>query len=197
MSFSSVHSLSHVHSLRPHGHQASLSITNSQSLPKLMSIESVTPSNHLILCHPLLLPPSVFPSIRVFSMSQLFASGGQSIGVIVVVVQLLSHVQLFCDPIDKVDCKAALSVGFPSKNTGVGCHFLLDPWIRDLPGFPALAGGFSTTEPPGKPLLFLYMQVKVWVYSCTTAPYHKWKLGSSSCRHCSRLGSADKQGLMF
>ena len=47
--------------------QASLSITNSQSLLKLMSIESVMPSNHLILCCPLLLPPSVFPSIRVFS----------------------------------------------------------------------------------------------------------------------------------
>ena len=47
--------------------QASLSITNTQSLLKLMSIESAMPSNHLILCHPLLLPPSVFPSIRVFS----------------------------------------------------------------------------------------------------------------------------------
>ena len=47
--------------------QASLSITNSQSLLKLMSIESVMPSNHLILCSPLLLLPSVFPSIRVFS----------------------------------------------------------------------------------------------------------------------------------
>ena len=47
--------------------QASLSITNSYSLLKLMSIESVMPSNHLILCHPLLLPPSNFPSIRVFS----------------------------------------------------------------------------------------------------------------------------------
>ena len=47
--------------------QASLSITNSQSLLKLMFIESVMPSNHLILCHPLLLPPSIFPSIRVFS----------------------------------------------------------------------------------------------------------------------------------
>ena len=47
--------------------QASLSITNSQSLLKLMSIESVMPSNHLILCYPLLLPPSIFPSIRVFS----------------------------------------------------------------------------------------------------------------------------------
>ena len=45
----------------------SLSITNSQSLLKHMSIESVMPSNHLILCHPLLLPPSIFPSIRVFS----------------------------------------------------------------------------------------------------------------------------------
>ena len=48
-------------------HQASLSITNSRSLLKLMSIESVMPSNHLILCHPLLLLPSIFPSIRVFS----------------------------------------------------------------------------------------------------------------------------------
>ena len=47
--------------------QASLCITNSQSLLKLMSIESVMPSNHLILCHPLLLLPSIFPSIRVFS----------------------------------------------------------------------------------------------------------------------------------
>ena len=48
-------------------HQASSSITNSQSLLKLMSIELVMPSSHLILCHPLLLPPSIFPSIRVFS----------------------------------------------------------------------------------------------------------------------------------
>ena len=47
--------------------QASLSITNSQSLHKLMSIESVMPTNHLILCRPLLPPPSIFPSIRVFS----------------------------------------------------------------------------------------------------------------------------------
>ena len=47
--------------------QTSLSITNSRSSLKLMSIESVMPSNHLILCHPLLLPPSIFPSIRVFS----------------------------------------------------------------------------------------------------------------------------------
>ena len=47
--------------------QASLSITNSPSLLKLMSIKSVMPSNHLILCHPLLLLPSIFPSIRVFS----------------------------------------------------------------------------------------------------------------------------------
>ena len=48
-------------------HQASLSIINSWSLLKLMSIELVMPSNHLILCHPLLLLPSIFPSIRVFS----------------------------------------------------------------------------------------------------------------------------------
>ena len=57
--------------LRPHpwtaACQGSLSFTISQSLFKLLSIELVIPSNHLILCHPLLLPPSIFPSIRVFS----------------------------------------------------------------------------------------------------------------------------------
>ena len=60
-------------------HQASLSITNSRSLPKLMSTESVMPSNHLILCRPLLLLPSIFPNIRVFSNES--ASGGQNTGV--------------------------------------------------------------------------------------------------------------------
>ena len=68
--FSSVLSLGHVRLFATPwstAHQASLSITNSQSLLKLMSIKSVVPSNHLILCHPLLLLPSIFPSIRVFS----------------------------------------------------------------------------------------------------------------------------------
>ena len=69
-SASSVQSLSHVRLfVTPWnaGRQASLSITNSRSLLKLMSIELVMPSNHLILCLPLLLLPSIFPSIRVFS----------------------------------------------------------------------------------------------------------------------------------
>ena len=68
--FSSVQSLSHVQLFATPwttARQASLSITNSQSPPKPMSIESVMPSNHLILCRPLLLLPSIFPSIRVFS----------------------------------------------------------------------------------------------------------------------------------
>ena len=68
--FSSVQSLSRVWLFVTSwttARQASLSINNSQSLLKLTSIELVMPSNHLILCHPRLLPPSVFPSIRVFS----------------------------------------------------------------------------------------------------------------------------------
>jgi len=72
--FSSVQSLSRVRLFATPwtaAHQASLSITNSWSLLKLTSIESVMPSNHLILCHPLLLPPSIFPSIRVFSSESL------------------------------------------------------------------------------------------------------------------------------
>ena len=61
--------------------QASLSITNSWSLPKLMFIESVMPSNHLILCHSLSSCPQSYPASGSFQMSQLFTSGGQSIGV--------------------------------------------------------------------------------------------------------------------
>ena len=72
-------------SLQCHGPQHArlpcLSITSSRSLLKLMCIESVMPPNHLILCRPLLLLPSIFPSIRVFSNTQLLTSGGLSIGV--------------------------------------------------------------------------------------------------------------------
>ena len=80
MVFSSVPSLSHVWLFATPwtaACQASLSITNSWSLLKLMSIASVIPSNHLIFCRPLLLQPSIFPASGSFQMSQLFASGGQ------------------------------------------------------------------------------------------------------------------------
>ena len=74
-------------SLRPRGlhaaRQASLFFTISLSSLKFMSIESVMPSNHFILCHPLLLCPQSFPASRSFPMSCLFASSGQSIGVAV------------------------------------------------------------------------------------------------------------------
>ena len=81
--FSSVQLPSHVQLFVtpwPAAHQASLSFTNSQSQPKHVSIESVMPSNHLILCLPLLLPQS-FPASGSFQMNQLFTSGSQSIGV--------------------------------------------------------------------------------------------------------------------
>ena len=70
VSIESVQSLSHVQFFATPwtaARQASLSITNSPSLLKLKSLKLVMPSNHLILCHPLLLPPSILPSIRVFS----------------------------------------------------------------------------------------------------------------------------------
>ena len=82
--FSSVQSLSRVRLFTnpwTAACQASLSITNSRSSPKLMSNESVMPSSHLILCRPFLLLPPIPPSIRVFSNESLFAWGGQSIGV--------------------------------------------------------------------------------------------------------------------
>ena len=67
-------------SLWPHGHQAFLSFTISQSLLKLMSIELVMPLNHLVLCPPLLFLPSIFPASGSFPMIWPFASGGQNIG---------------------------------------------------------------------------------------------------------------------
>ena len=78
---------------RTAAHQASLSITNSWRLLKLTSIKLVMPSSHLILCRPLLLLPSIFPSIRVFPMSQLFSSGGQNIGVSVSASGLPMNIQ--------------------------------------------------------------------------------------------------------
>ena len=81
---SSVQSLSHVQLfVTPWiaAHQASLSITNSRGSLRLTSIESVMPSSHLILCHPLLLLPQSLPASGSFPMSQLFTWGGQSIGV--------------------------------------------------------------------------------------------------------------------
>ena len=90
--------------------QASLSITNSWSLLKLMCIESVMPSNHLILCCPLLLLPSVFPRIRVFSNAAAAKSRQSCL--------------TLCNPIDGSP-PGSHPWDSPGKNTGVGCHFLL------------------------------------------------------------------------
>ena len=90
-------------------HQASLSITNSWSLLKLMSIKSVMPSNHLILCCCLLFPPSIFPSIRVFSVSQFFTSSGQSIGVSASASALPMNIQ------DLFPLRLTRSISLPSK----------------------------------------------------------------------------------
>ena len=94
--FSSVQSLTHVRLFATPwtaARQASLSITNSQSSLKLIPIELVMPSNNLILCHPLLLLPSIVPSIRVFSVSQIFASGCQSIRVLASASVLSMNIQ--------------------------------------------------------------------------------------------------------
>ena len=94
--FSSVQSLSHVWLfVTPWiaACQASLSITKSWSSLKLMSTESVMPSNHLILCHPLLFRLQSFPASRSFQMSQFFVSRGQSIGVSASASVLPMHIQ--------------------------------------------------------------------------------------------------------
>ena len=95
-SFSSVQSLSRVRlfaTLWIAACQASLSITNSQSLLKLMSVESVMPSNHLILCRPLSLCLQSFPPSGSFPMSQFLTSSGQSIGVSASASELPMNIQ--------------------------------------------------------------------------------------------------------
>ena len=90
---SSVQSLSSVWLLGTAALQASLFITNSQSLLKLMSIKLVIQSHHLVLCHPLLLLLQSFPASGSFPMSQLFTSGGQSIGVSALALVLPINIQ--------------------------------------------------------------------------------------------------------
>ena len=96
LTFSSVQSLSRVRLFATPwtaARQASLSITNSRSPPKPMSIESVMPSNRLILCRPLLLPPSIFPSIRVFSNESVLCIRLPNIGVSVSASVLPMNIQ--------------------------------------------------------------------------------------------------------
>ena len=128
---SSVQSLSHVRLFATPwtaAHQASLSITNSQSLLKLMSIEPVMPSNHLILCRPLLLPPSVFPSIKSFQMSQFFPSGGENIGVSASASVLPKYSGLFPFRMDWLDLVQYKGLSRVFSNTTVQKH-LYSPTI--------------------------------------------------------------------
>ena len=91
-------------SLRSHEPQHIMSITNSQSLPKLTSIELVMTSNHLIICHPLLLLPSIFPNIRVFSNDSVLHINHQNIGVSALISVLQMNTQdrspLGCNELD-------------------------------------------------------------------------------------------------
>ena len=122
--FSSVQSLSHVRLfVTPWttAHQASLSNTNSQSLPKLKSIESVMPSNHLILCHPHLLLPSIFPSIRIFlNESALHIRWPKYWHFSCNISPSNEHPGLISFRMDWLDLLAV-----QGKNTAVGCHSLL------------------------------------------------------------------------
>ena len=128
--------------------QVSLSITNSWSLLKLMSIESMMPSNHLVLCHPLLFLLSVFPSIRVFS-------SGQSIGSVIGLKQseVAQSCPTLCDPME-------------SSLSGSSIHGIFQArileWVaisfsrassrpRDRPGSPALQADSLRSELSGNP----------------------------------------------
>ena len=107
----------------PVARQASLSITNSRSIPNLMCIESVMPSNHLILCHPFSSCPQSLPASGSFPMSQLFTSGGQNTGVSASTTGLPLNTQNW-SPLGWTGCislqSKGLSRGF--SNTAVQKH---------------------------------------------------------------------------
>ena len=143
----SVQSLSRVRLLvtpRTAARQASLSITSSWTLLKLMSIESAMPPKHLILGHPFLLLPSVFPSVRVCIHICLY-----------VCVSVCSHIQLFATSWS-VARQASLSMGFSRQEYWSGLPFPPPEDLSNLaiepvsPPSSALAGGFFTTVPPAK-----------------------------------------------
>ena len=125
-------------------YQASLSITSSWTLLKLMSIESVMPPNHLILGHPFLLLPSVFPSVRLCIHICSY-----------VCVSVCSHSQLFATPWS-VARQASLSTEFSRQEDWSGLSFPPPEDLSNLGIEPvslpssALAGGFFTTVSPGK-----------------------------------------------
>ena len=116
--------------------QASLSITNSRSLLKLMSIKAVMPSSHLILCRPLLLLPSIFPSISIFSEESVLCISGQRIGVSASASVLPMNIQdsfplgwtkwIFCCPRDSQE--SSPTPQFKSINSSV-LRFLYSPTL--------------------------------------------------------------------
>ena len=140
-------------------HQASLSITNSQSSLRLMSIELVMPSNHLILCRPLLLLPSSFPSIRVFSKELVLRSrwpkywsfsfsispsneySGQ------ISFESESEVAQSCPTLcDPMDTRLLRPWDFLGKSTGVGCNFLLQYLYKSIKNIYVQFGGPSKLQ---------------------------------------------------
>ena len=146
--------------------QASLSNTNSQSLLKLTSIKSVMPSNHLILCCPLLLLPSIFPNIRVFSIESVLCikwpkyysesekwKWSRSVVSNSLRPRGLQPTRLLC-PWDA-----------PGKNTGVGCHSLLQGIFPTQGSNPGLSHCRQILEQPGKPSLAMCVSALV-THSC-------------------------------
>ena len=147
--FSSVQSLSRVWLfVTPWiaAHQASLSITNSQSSLKLMSIESVMPYSHLILCRPLLLCPQSLPASESFPMSQLFTWDGQSIGVLALASVLPVNTQDW-SPLEWTGWISLQSKGFSRifSNTTLQKHQFFSPQLSSQSNF------HIHTWPPEKP----------------------------------------------
>ena len=131
--------------------QTSLSFTISRRLLKLMSIVWMMPSNHLVLCHPLLLLPSIFPSTRVFSVNRLFTPGGQSIGASASASVFLMNIQgwfpleltglisLLSKKLSKVFCSPTITKArFFSSQPPWASNSHIDTWLLEKHSFDSM-----------------------------------------------------------
>ena len=139
-----------------------------QNLLKLMSIESMMPSNHLILCHRLLLLPSIFPSIRVFFNESLFASDGQSIGASVSVLLINIYYSTIKQHQQKIQ----------KTHTGVRGRWVVGVWIRSISEIPYIGSLLPATG----------TQLWTWKISMDSGPVgseasREFSLPLSSCLH--------------
>ena len=161
--------------------QASISITNSQNLLKLMSIKSVMPSNHLILCRRRLLLPSIFPSIRVFSNeSVLHIKGPKDCSFSCSISPFNEYSRLISFRMDSLDL---LAVPRDSQESSPTPQFKSTPTVKRLPAMRETRVRFLGRESPLEKEMAVHSSTLAWKILWTEEPDKLQSMGSQRARH--------------